>query len=217
VRLRYTGSEFAMPKKGPGSRSLVRPSETQNSALERDDLYFFAKSVYKAAKALAGTLQLGSNPLGEYDVYPVLFIYRNAVELYLKAMVLGEGGNFLATKPDYLSVGKTRSLSWLAQFVSQIVTVLHWEDMFRCEGVENLAAFRTLIGEVNGIDVGHGIFQISGDLVTSLPELLCRLDALLRLLDSTADALAGEWGLRNEALSVDGGWPGGDDFEPTIQ
>jgi len=31
---------------------------------------------------------------------PVVFTYRHALELLLKAIVLGEGGNFLATKPD---------------------------------------------------------------------------------------------------------------------
>jgi hypothetical protein len=42
-------------------------------------------------------------------------------------------------------------------------------------------------------------------LITSLPALLKRLDAVLGLLDSTADALAAEWGLRNHAVpDVDG-------------
>lgn len=45
----------------------------------------------------------------------------------------------LATKPDHLSVAKTRTVSWLAQFVVQIVTSLGWEEQFQCESVENIA------------------------------------------------------------------------------
>jgi len=47
-------------------------------------------------------------------------MYRHALVLHLKALVLGEGGNFLATRPDALSAHKTHSVSWLAQFVCQI-------------------------------------------------------------------------------------------------
>ncbi len=215
--------ETAMPKKKPSSWSSSPPGQVSgpHSAMSdphtapENDLYFLAQSCQKAAKRLAEPLQLGSNPLGEFDVYPVLHIYRHAMELFLKAMVLGDGGNFLATKPDHISISKTHSLSWLAQFVVQIVTALGWEERFRCEGVEDLAGFKAIIEEVNRIDVGHGMFRVWGDLVTRLPELLRRVDALSSLLNSTADALAAEWDLRNE--DVEGGWRDGTDFEPTIQ
>jgi hypothetical protein len=192
-----------MRKKAPSrSRRIARTPGPYNTALDRhsvpqEDLYFVAQAVHKAAKTLAGTLQLGVNPLGEFDAYPVLVLYRHAIELFLKTIVLCEGGNFLLNKADPISVGKTRSVSWLAQFVVLIVKALGWEEQFRCEGVEDLARFRAVVEEVNGIDVGHGMFQVPGDLVTILPEFLRRLDALLELLDSTADALAAEWDLRN--------------------
>ena len=52
-------------------------------------------------------------------------------------------------------------------------------------------------------------------LITSLPALLKRLDAVLGLLDSTADALAAEWDLRSETPAEANGNGGG--FDPTIQ
>jgi len=199
--------------------SAARVYSTAPSRTEpRDDgLYLCAQAVHRAAKKLAGTLQLGSNPLGEFDAYPVFHMYRHAVELHLKAMVLGQGGNFLTSKPDSISVRKTRSVSWLAQFVVQIITTLKWENEFRCEGVEDLAAFKSLIEEVNGIDTGHPMFTAPGDPATILPAFVRRLDALLDLLDSTADALAAEWDLPNEPVEMDNEWPGGDDFKTTIQ
>jgi len=62
----------------------------------------------------AAAPQLDSGQLTEFDASPIVFMYRHAVELHLKALVLGDGGNFLATKPDTLSIYKTHSVPWLA-------------------------------------------------------------------------------------------------------
>ena len=42
------------------------------------------------------------------------------------------------------------------------------------------------------------------------------MDALLELLDSTADALAAEWDMRSEAAAIESGWNDGGS-KPTIQ
>src|ERR1035437_492683 len=96
---------------GPQSRVPVRHYTPPK------DLFLYARSFHKAAKALAASFQADANPFAEAEVSAVVFMYRHAVELHLKAMVLGDGGNFLATKPDALSVHKIHSVSWLAQFV----------------------------------------------------------------------------------------------------
>src|ERR1017187_7171513 len=118
-------------KPSPGSR-LISNSGPHNPVVNRHnvpakDLFLYAQSFHKAAKALAGSLQLDASPFADFDASPVVFMYRHAVELHLKALVLGEGGNFLATRPDALSVHTTRSVSWLAQFVCPIVIALQWE------------------------------------------------------------------------------------------
>ena len=171
-------------------------------------------------------LQLGSNPLADSDISPVVFMYRHALELHLKALVLFEGGNFLATKPDALSVHKTHSVSWLAQFVCQIITALKWEEEFKCEGIGSLGDFKTVIEELNAVDPGSYVFRLpvkaegqeavsSGGKVT-IREFAVRMDALLELLDSTADALAAEWDMRSEAARIEVAWNGGG-VDPLIQ
>ena len=165
-------------------------------------MLLYTRSFHKAAKALAGSLQLAPNPFADFDVAPVVFMYRNAVELHLKALVLGEGGNFLATTPDALSVHKTHSVSWLAQFVCQIITAVKWEKEFKCEAIENLADFKAVVEELNAVDPGSYVFRLPvsavgqdslpGRLNLTIREFARRMDALLELLDSTADALAAE-------------------------
>ena len=190
------------------------------------DLFLYAQSFHKAAKTLAASFQADANPFAEADASAVVFMYRHAVELHLKAMVLGEGGNFLATKPDALSVHKTHSVSWLAQFVCQIITALKWENEFKCDGIENLTDFKAVIEELSAVDPGSYIFRLpvraeGHDSVpcrvnlTTIREFAGRMDALLELLDSTADALAAEWDLRSEGPTEANGNAGG--FEPTIQ
>ena len=218
-------------KPSPGSR-LFFPTPGPHSpaskcySIPAADLFLYARSFHTAAKKLAGLLQLDTRQSADSDVSPVVFIYRHAVELHLKAVVLGDGGNFLATKPDALSVHKTHSVSWLAQFVCQIVTAADLEGAFKCAGVESLADFKAVIEELNAVDPGSYVFRLPvsaegldsapGHIKLTMRDFARRMDALLELLDSTADALAAEWDLRS-ASDVEEEWPGGDDFEPTIQ
>src|ERR1035441_4032599 len=217
-------------KPSPGSR-LISNSGPHNPVVNRHnvpakDLFLYARSFHKAAKALAGSLQLDASPFADSDVSPVVFMYRHAVELHLKAIVLGDGGNFLATKPDALSVHKTHSVSWLAQFVVQIITAVKWEGEFKCEGIENLANLKAVIEELNAVNPGSYVFRlpvsterqdaIPGQVKLTIRDFARRMDALLELLDSTADGLAAEWDLRSEGSEIETDLNGGG-FEPTIQ
>ncbi len=167
---------------------------------------------------LAESFRPDGNALGDCDAFPVVFMYRHAIELRLKSIVLGEGGNFLATKPDPISVSKSHSVSWLAQFVCQIVTALKWEQEFKCEGVETLADFKAIIEEINSVDPGSYSLRCPVDLKSksSVMEFARRIDAVVSLLESTGDALAAEWDLRLDGSGLGSGWDGGE-FGPIIQ
>ena len=194
----------------------VSPVKPQNDHMK--DLFLHARSFHLAAKKLAGTLEVGSSPIGEFDVSPVVFLYRHALELSLKAIVLGEGGNFLATKPDAISVSNSHSVSWLAQFICQIVTTLRWEGEFKCEGVETLADFKAMVAKVNTVDPGMYVFRSPVDprSQVAVQEFARKMDLLLELLDTTADALAAEWDMRSEAAARKHDWNSGG-FEPPVQ
>jgi hypothetical protein len=151
--------------RSPGPR-LFSPTPGQHNpsskcyGIPAADLFLYARSFHTAAKTLARSLQLDASPFADSDVSPGVFMYRHAVELHLKALVLGEGGNFLATRPDALSVHKTHSVSWLAQFVCQIVSALKWEKEFRSEGIETLTDFKAVIEELNAVDPGSYVFRL---------------------------------------------------------
>jgi hypothetical protein len=200
------------------SRRLTPNPELRNRPNgQPHDLFLYAQSFHKAAKKLAEAYETDPGPFSDLAARPVVFMYRHALELHLKAIVLGEGGNFLATKPDPISIGKTHSVAWLAQFVAQIVTLLKWEPEFKCQGVENLDDFKAVVESVNSVDPGSYAFRLpvsaQGQGSFNVHEFARRMDALLTLLYSTADGLAAEWDLR--AAGIEDEWRGGD-FEPTI-
>jgi len=182
------------------------------------DLFLHARSFHLAAKTLAASYRPDADVLGDFDACPVVFLYRHALELHLKAIVLGEGGNFLAMKPERISVLKSHAVSWLAQIVCRIVTALKWEPEFRCEGIEGLADFKAVVEEINSVDPGSDSFRCPIDPQANygIPEFGKKMDALIDLLASTGDALAAEWDLRSALKGTDVG-SNGCGFGPTIQ
>jgi hypothetical protein len=183
------------------------------------EIGFYARSLHKAAKTLIATLDLRPNTKEAWDACPVILLYKQSVELQLKALV-DEGGKFLEERPDPLSLAKTHSLRWLAQIVCQIIKAVRWEHEFRCEGVASLSDFSALVSELETLDpVGVAVHASSRSREGSAPPQLQppkvvlfvkKLDALLDLLAATADGLAAEWDLRTQAASDIA-------FKPTIQ
>ena len=170
------------------------------------------------------TLDPEPNPKTAWDACPAILLYRQSVELHLKALV-GEGSNFLPSPTDPITLYKTHSLRWLAQIVCQIIKAVRWEDEFKCEGIATLADFSAVVNELEALDpVSIAVHSGSRARDGSVPDQLeppnivrfaKQLDSLLTLLDVTADALAAEWDLRSEGPSEANGNGGG--FEPTIQ
>lgn len=102
--------------------------------------------------------------------------------------------------------------------VSQVITVVKWENEFRCEGIETLADFKGFIEKINSVDPGSYSFRCPFDPKDQFGfrEFARRMDAVIGLLESTGDALAAEWDLRSAGAGIDADWTGGG-FGPTIQ
>jgi hypothetical protein len=188
------------------------------------EIGLYARSLHKAAKTLIATLSLEPNSKTAWDACPAILLYRQSVELHLKALV-GEGRNFLLSPTNPITLYKTHSLRWLAQIVCQIIKAVRWENQFKCEGIATLADFIGAVNELEALDpVSIAVYSGSRARDGSAPHQLQppnvvrfakQLDFLLTLLDVTVDALAAEWGTRLEGTTETNGDGGG--FEPTIQ
>jgi hypothetical protein len=184
------------------------------------EINLYAQSLQRAAKVLLANMRLEPNPKTAWDACPVILLYRQAVELNLKALV-GEGSNFLPSPTDPLTLYKTHSLRWLAQIACQIIKAVRWENEFKCEGVASLVDFSALVNELEALDpVACAVHSVSRD--GSVPPQLQppnvvqfaeKLDFLLDLLDATADALAATW---DQHVSGEDDLPAVDETKSTI-
>jgi hypothetical protein len=182
----------------------------------------YARSLRTAASTLVGKLKRDRSAKAAWDICPVVLLYRQALEINLK-MVVGEGSNFLEKRTDPISLSTTHSLRWLAQIVGQIIKKVGWESEFKCECVSSLAEFSALVNEVETFDpVTRAIRSARSPNSVSefyrnfdIFQFATRLDAVLDLLASTADALAATWDMREEPMA--GGEFDGGVFTPTIQ
>ena len=189
------------------------------------EIQMYARSLQKAAKALVEKLEIEQNPKTAWTACPVVLLYRQALELHLKALV-GEGSNFLPSPTDPITLYTTHSLRWLAQIVCQIIRAVKWERDFKRDGVASLADFSALVNEVESFDpvakVVHSIKREGPDAITKFYrtfEIMLfakKLDALLDLLDATADALAATWDQQAD-VSGEEKLHAGDNIKPTIQ
>jgi hypothetical protein len=211
-----------LSKKVKGGRS---PVEAWHGGCDIE-IRQYALSLQNAARTLVGQLEADHNARTDLGAGPVVLLYRQALEIHLKLLV-GEGSNFLRSPTDPISLSTTHSLRWLAQIVCQIIKKIGWESEFKCEGVSSLVEFSALVNEVEIFDPvprairhsrtgdPHSISQYFRTF--DIFQFAKSLDALLELLDSTADALAAEWDRRVKAAAAFAELGGGDDFKATIQ
>jgi len=198
-----------MRKKPAASRSNIAKPESRDDRSWHNggdiEIQFYARSLRKAAHALIDKLNLEPTPQTEWDACPVILLYRQATELHLKALV-SEGSNFLPSPTDPLTLYKTHSLRWLAQIVCQIIRAVGWESEFTFEGVASLADFSALVNDLESMGPvslaarsGSGEGSVAQHFhPAKIFQVAKRLDALLDLLDVTADALAATWDQRTE-------------------
>ena len=101
-----------------------------------------------------------------------------------------------------------------------------WENEFKCEGVSSLADFSALVNELEALDpVAVAVRPANRRPDGWVPNQLLppnvvpfakKLDAMIDLLDATADALAAKWDMQRDENSADELLTG-DYFGPTIQ
>ncbi len=60
--------------------------------IPNDDIFLYARSCRKAAETAMRKMELDADPFAAFDACAIVFLYRYAVEVYLKALVLAGCG-----------------------------------------------------------------------------------------------------------------------------
>lgn len=134
---------------------------------EREFTYF-AEAFHVVAKesvtALRENPRFGLNgiPIEDFRAYPVVFLYRHALELYMKAVLL-VGSPMLSIKGqrevDRQQLLKTHSLDVLRQELERIFEAYDWEWDLGTPHFRTLGDFRAVIAEFQAVDAGSYAFR----------------------------------------------------------
>lgn len=178
----------------------------------------YALAFHTAAKKLVENPYLDRTARSDWDACPIVFLYRHAAELYLKAIVLGDGSEILSAKPDPKMIFRTHSLLTLLPIVCEIVKAFGWEQSVTCDGVADLAVFKSLVCELHAFDPGSYAFRypvdtqghgaVESHLTFSVVAFAEQMDKLLNFLDDLAFAVEAEWSVRSETAALNAEWLG---------
>lgn len=165
-----------------------------------------AESYHKAANLLVTELE-SAHGYSDMDAYPIIFLYRHSVELYLKA-IAHAGKDILSLKNKSLCVGERvlleHSLTAMLPAIRQIFEEMGWN--WNKSGVAWLSSYEDvlrLLQELDAVDSHSYTFRypvnkkgkapLPHHFVINVPELARKMDGLLDLMDNIATGLEYTW------------------------
>jgi hypothetical protein len=177
-----------------------------------NDLRAFVAGYHEAGKALIDQM-LSTAGYRDYEGYPILFLYRHGLELYLKAIVYrgAQLAGVISDKQfDTEKLWSRHELTPLLPHVESIFKCLGWEWDFEVSGLKSFDDFATLIKAIEGLDPRSYCFRypVNTKGEAALPKHFIvnvisfgrKMDPVLELLDAAVTGLEEEWQATAEAL-----------------
>jgi hypothetical protein len=134
-----------------------------------EEFTYFAEAFHDVARKTAE--DLGNNPhfgihgipVEDFKAYPVVFMYRHALELHMKAVILAGSPMLPPPKVDRVKLLKTHHLDILRQDVERVFDAYHWGWDLGVPHFETLDDFRYAIAELANVDAGSYAFRYPVD------------------------------------------------------
>jgi hypothetical protein len=176
-----------------------------------DDLAPFAAGYHEAGKRLAGILA-ASTGYRDFDGYPILFLYRQALELYMKAIVY-RGAQLLGLLDmgtlDTSKLLKVHRLSLLLPGVKAVFDGVAWTWDPKTAGVSTFEEFAELVRGIEELDPDSYNFRyptntkgqatLNHHTIVSPIGFSRNMDPILELLDAAVTGLSEEFDAAAEA------------------
>jgi len=168
----------------------------------------YALGYREAAKVLVR--RLVTDGYGDYDGYPILYLYRHSLELYMKALVY-RGASLLGllkgAGPNTTRLFERHELSPLISPSRAILSTMKWD--LRAAGFESFREFEEFIQLLESIDPKSYAFRYPVDRAGNVSGVkfgtinilafaeVC--DPLLSYLEGAVDAIEEHWQFAAEA------------------
>jgi len=172
---------------------------------KEEEFELYAEAFHAAAQHLLARL-MDAPAYSSHEAYPILFMYRHALELYLKGVILAGAKLMKVRRTLNLSTGyvfKSHNLSRLLDDVRLIFDDVGSGWDIGAAGLHSFADVKALVSEIERLDKqsdafrypvdshGNPIFTVGSDL--NVATLSKRLDPLLEALDGTVTLLDQEF------------------------
>ncbi len=131
---------------------------------EREFSYFAEAFHVVAQEAVAALRHIGvdRDPIGDFRAYPVLFLYRHALELYIKAIIF-TGSPMLPIKGksevDRQRLLRIHSLDELRRDLERVFEAYGWGWDLGTPHFRSLDDFQKVVAELHQVDAGSYAFR----------------------------------------------------------
>jgi hypothetical protein len=166
-----------------------------------DEFNLYAQSFHRAAQSLAEQM-LSKAGYNDLDACPIIFLYRHALELYLKA--IGRIGRVildLAEHEQPITDGELigHKISKFLPALKRIFGYVGWNWELDIEGLSSFEDLEKLLQDFDSIDTGSDAFRyplnrneeasVAHHFVVNVPKFCQQMDELLNLLDGATTGL----------------------------
>jgi hypothetical protein len=186
----------------------------------KKEFKFFAESFHLIAKEAVTALRqdphfgLYGSPLMHFRAYPIVFLYRHALELYMKAVIL-EGAPMLSIYGkgviDIKQLFKSHSLDVCRKDLERVFKAFEWDWDLGIPHFKTLQDFRKVISELEAVDKGSYAFRypitttgtasLESHFHFNLFEFCETLDELFPVLDEATTAAYEKLQAKYEAMA----------------
>lgn len=164
------------------------------------EFHLYGEAFREAAKALLRNQQLDRSPITAFDAAVIVYLYRHALELFLKEILIGRGGDLVHPRPSPETVlNAGHSLTKLLPDVQRIFVECGWDETFGAEAVRTFDDFAAIVGEFEKADPLSFSFRypvkkdltgaLDGHFTFSVRHFASIMDEVLGALSGACDAL----------------------------
>lgn len=188
------------------------------------ELTTFALGYKQAASRLAA--EFSQHGYEDYAAYPILYLYRHSLELYLKALVY-RGAKLMGligkVQPNVPGLFQRHDLARLLPAVRSVFNAMHWDINDPTSVLASFDEFEQFVRKVDSIDAGSYAFRypMNRKFQANLPPHFTVnvvtfaniMDWLLDYLEGAADLIEDKWDATAQSadelrqyLAEDGGY-----------
>ncbi len=164
-----------MTDQAPSPRLFIE-DERNNTVLNwhrepEKEFHLYGEAFWSAAKALLCNEALDKQPIASFDACVIVYLYRHALELFLKEILIGRGGELIDPRPSPRTVlDSGHCLARLLPDVRRIFGERGWDKTFGSNAAITYDDFVAIVEEFERADPSSFSFRypVKKDLTASL-------------------------------------------------